>query len=45
VSCLGQHFAMLEMTLVAALMLQRFVWALPAGPAVCAGHERHAASA
>ncbi|MEN9396817.1 MAG: hypothetical protein RLZ81_1347 [Pseudomonadota bacterium] len=33
--CLGQHFAMLEMTLVAALMLQRFVWALPAGTGPC----------
>ena len=33
--CLGQHFAMLEMTLVAALMLQRFVWTLPAGTGPC----------
>ncbi|MBK8766751.1 MAG: cytochrome P450 [Burkholderiaceae bacterium] len=29
--CLGQHFALLEMSLVAALLLQRFEWALPAG--------------
>lgn len=28
--CLGQHFAMLEMTVLAALLLQRFVLALPA---------------
>ena len=29
--CLGQHFALLEMTLVAALLVQRYEWALPAG--------------
>lgn len=29
--CLGQHFALLEMTLIAALLLQRYEWALPAG--------------
>lgn len=29
--CLGQHFAMLEMTLVAALLLQRYRLALPPG--------------
>ncbi len=31
--CLGQHFAMLEMTLIAALLLQRYTLALPAGTA------------
>lgn len=31
--CIGQHFAMLEMTLVAALLLQRFRLALPPGSA------------
>ncbi|WP_374566373.1 cytochrome P450 [Ideonella sp.] len=29
--CIGQHFAMLEMTLVAALLLQRYTLALPPG--------------
>ncbi|WP_140632591.1 cytochrome P450 [Methylibium rhizosphaerae] len=29
--CIGQHFAMLEMTLVAALLLQRYSLVLPAG--------------
>jgi cytochrome P450 len=29
--CIGQHFAMLEMTLVAALLLQRYTLSLPAG--------------
>lgn len=29
--CIGQHFAMLEMTLVAALLLQRYTLALPSG--------------
>jgi len=29
--CIGQHFAMLEMTLVAALLLQRYTLALPEG--------------
>lgn len=34
--CIGQHFAMLEMTLAAALLLQRYTLALPPGaePAV-----------
>lgn len=31
--CLGQHFAMLEMTLIAALLLQRYRLALPTGTA------------
>jgi cytochrome P450 len=31
--CLGQHFAMLEMTLIAALLLQRYALALPPGTA------------
>ena len=29
--CIGQHFATLEMTLVAAMLLQRYTLALPAG--------------
>jgi cytochrome P450 len=29
--CLGQHFAVLEMTLIAALLLQRFEFSAPAG--------------
>lgn len=29
--CLGQHFAMLEMTLVAAMLVQRHAWSLPPG--------------
>jgi cytochrome P450 len=29
--CLGQHFATLEMTLLAAMLLQRFTLAVPAG--------------
>ena len=33
--CIGQHFAMLEMTLVAALLLQRYTLALPAGSPAC----------
>jgi cytochrome P450 len=34
--CIGQHFALLEMTLIAAMLLQRYTLALPAGtpPAV-----------
>ena len=31
--CIGQHFAMLEMTLVAALLLQRYRLVLPPGTA------------
>ncbi|MDA8523700.1 cytochrome P450 [Acidovorax sp. NCPPB 4044] len=31
--CIGQHFAMLEMTLLAALLLQRYTIVLPAGAA------------
>lgn len=33
--CLGQHFAMVEMTLLSAMLLQRFALALPAGTAPC----------
>jgi cytochrome P450 len=33
--CLGQHFAVLEMTLAAAMLLQRYRLALPAGAAAC----------
>jgi cytochrome P450 len=33
--CLGQHFAMLEMTLLSAMLLQRFELALPADAAPC----------
>lgn len=29
--CIGQHFAMLEMKLIAALMLSRFEWSFPPG--------------
>jgi cytochrome P450 len=29
--CLGQHFAMLEATLAATMLLQRFTWTLPPG--------------
>lgn len=31
--CIGQHFAMLEMTLLAAMLLQRYTVRRPAGPA------------
>ncbi len=34
--CIGQHFAMLEMTLLAAQLLQRYKMVLPAGAAPCA---------
>ena len=33
--CLGQHFAMMEMTLLSAMLLQRFTLALPEGAAPC----------
>lgn len=33
--CIGQHFAMLEMTLMAAMQLQRFTLALPPGVPNC----------
>jgi len=33
--CLGQHFAMVEMTLLSAMLLQRFTLALPEGSAPC----------
>ena len=33
--CIGQHFAMLEMTLLAAMLLQRYRLRLPEGAAVC----------
>ena len=33
--CIGQHFAMLEMTLLAAMLLQRYRLRLPEGGAVC----------
>jgi cytochrome P450 len=33
--CLGQHFAMVEMTLLSAMLLQRFTLALPEGAAPC----------
>ncbi|WP_225584754.1 cytochrome P450 [Acidovorax sp. ACV01] len=33
--CIGQHFAMLEMTLLAALLLQRYRLRLPDGAAAC----------
>ena len=32
--CIGQHFAMLEMTLLAAMLLQRYTVRLPVGGAV-----------
>lgn len=32
--CIGQHFAMLEMTLLAAMLLQRYAVRLPVGGAV-----------
>ena len=34
--CIGQHFAMLEMTLLAAMLLQRYQLRLPDGAAACA---------
>lgn len=34
--CIGQHFAMLEMTLLAAMLLQRYQLRLPQGAQVCA---------
>lgn len=34
--CIGQHFAMLEMTLLAAMLLQRYRLRLPEGAASCA---------
>ena len=33
--CPGQHFAMVEMTLLSAMLLQRFALALPEGAAPC----------
>jgi cytochrome P450 len=33
--CIGQHFAMLEMTLLAAMLLQRFNLSLPADARAC----------
>lgn len=33
--CIGQHFAMLEMTLLAAMLLQRYGMALPEGAGPC----------
>jgi cytochrome P450 len=33
--CLGQHFAMMEMTLLSAMLLQRFTLNLPEGAAPC----------
>ena len=33
--CLGQHFAMLEMTLLSAMLLQRFALELPQGATPC----------
>jgi cytochrome P450 len=33
--CLGQHFAMVEMTLLSAMLLQRFALELPEGTAPC----------
>jgi len=33
--CLGQHFAMVEMTLLSAMLLQRFALELPEGAAPC----------
>ncbi|PJI96208.1 cytochrome P450 [Acidovorax sp. 69] len=33
--CIGQHFAMLEMTLLAAMLLQRYQLRLPEGAPVC----------
>ncbi|WP_370540312.1 cytochrome P450 [Acidovorax sp. ACV01] len=34
--CIGQHFAMLEMTLLAAMLLQRYRLRLPEGAPACA---------
>ena len=34
--CIGQHFAMLEMTLLAAMLLQRYQLRLPGGAPACA---------
>jgi cytochrome P450 len=33
--CIGQHFATLEMTLIAAMLLQRYSLVVPAGEAAC----------
>ena len=33
--CIGQHFAMLEMTLLAAMLLQRYRLGLPEGAVAC----------
>ena len=33
--CIGQHFAMLEMTLLAAMLLQRYTLHLPSGAPAC----------